>query len=119
MKRLAIFALVAPLLADAMLLAGAVTGLIHLNFPGFWEFLPVAYVFAMVPALLIGSVDGLLAWTEVRLTWRLITCMVLGYGFAYLPLHTPVLFDSDWRGLLYGFAGLLPAGACCWLSARV
>jgi hypothetical protein len=119
MKRLAIFLLLGPLLVALTVFAGASAGLFHLNVPGLWAFVPAAYSFAAVPALLIASADHLAARAGLGMVARGAICAAAGYALAYVPFNTAVMMDAgSAQNHVLGLAGLLPAIACSWLSAR-
>ena len=129
MKRYLIFAALGPLLGGFLLLftttyasgywtqtnAAEVAKL----FVVFAKTLQYAYLFGILPALMIGAVDDILFHVK-RINWVLRTLIVGAVGFAAAEL----LYGSrgpDCGGiqfLLYGLVGFVPATISSWLSHK-
>jgi hypothetical protein len=85
----------------------------------FFKTLQYAYLFGIVPSLMIGSIDDILYHVR-RIGWRTRMLIVGAAAFAFASL----LYGS--RGpdsgavqfLLYGLVGLLPGMLSSWLSHR-
>jgi hypothetical protein len=129
MKRIFIFALLGPPLGMA---AGMLVLLPAISFiagepivfdrgqiVGFATLLPAAYMLGLLPALLVGFVDGLLAGKNIR--WRMAWTASVGFFAGFLPLITSLLagFIHGPFVLLVGFVGAVPAAACSWLAGRM
>jgi hypothetical protein len=117
MKRFAIFMLVGPAVGfPLVLLRQLLTG----RFAG-WEAvayqLPFAYVFAVLPSLVMLLVDWLL-FERLRPWQRIVTLALVGYGASIVMLliwspyqiHLPQL-------LTFGIAGAAQAAICAWLMS--
>lgn len=80
--------------------------------------LPVAYVVAILPALLAALVDEILARTKVR--YRMLWTALAGYVLIYAPLLTSLSTRSVHGPylLLFGIIGAVPAAICSWLAGR-
>ncbi len=117
MKRFVIFMLVGPAVGfPLVLLRQLLTG----RFAG-WEAvayqLPFAYVFAVLPSLVMLLVDWLL-FDRLRPWQRIVTLALVGYGASIVMLliwspyqiHLPQL-------LSFGIAGAAQAAICAWLMS--
>ena len=110
MKRFLIFLLLFPAIATVSLyvvlylLTGAVVD--SFSGPGF------VYAAAIVPGLLAGLVDWLVAKTPVP--------AVIGTPvFAYAALVLVLVWDGSARYVFaLGLIGAIPAATCSWLSSR-
>ena len=78
--------------------------------------LPMAYVLAIVPALLTALVDDRLAERNVR--YRLLWTALAGYVLIFAPLLTALSmgFVHGPYLLLFGIIGAVPAAICSWLA---
>jgi hypothetical protein len=120
MKRIAIFALLGPLL-----------GFIW----GFWIFwqifswvlgdgstfdwhqvilIPLAYAVGIVPCLVTGLFDHFLGSTR----WRVLWTALFGYAAALLPLVVSIQYIHGPAVLIFGIVGVVPAAVCSWLSGE-
>jgi len=79
--------------------------------------LPAAYVILMVPALLAGLVDDVLARRKVR--YRILWTALAGYVFIFAPLLAALLmgFVHGPYLMLFGIIGAVPGATCSWLAA--
>lgn len=79
--------------------------------------LPVAYVVALLPAMLTALVDDVLASRSVR--HRILWTTLAGYLF-FAPLLVALLTGSIHGPylLLFGMIGAVPATICSWLAGR-
>jgi len=122
MKRLVVFAVLGPPL-------GLVTGMWgilpvlnwSLGEPSVFDYhqaalLPVAYLVGLVPALLVGVFDGLLARRNIA--WRPLWCALFGFAASFLPLLTSFAmgFLHGPFVLLFGLLGAVPAAICSWVA---
>lgn len=121
MKRLLIFALLAPPL-------GMATGL-YLMLPllngGFvastldWHniiLLPAAYFMGLVPALVVGLFDGALAKRKVRR--RVLWTAGFAFAMSFIPVLPSIAFgfiQTPWI-LPFGIIGAVPGAICAWLA---
>jgi len=81
--------------------------------------LPIVYMVGLVPALLVGLFDGILARWNIgsRALW----CALFGFAMSFLPLlaslsmgflHGPFV-------LMFGLLGAVPGGMCSWIAGKV
>jgi hypothetical protein len=129
MKRIFIFALLGPplgmaagmlvLLPAISFIAGGPIVFDRRQIVGFATLLPVAYMLGLLPAVLVGFVDGLLAGKNIR--WRVAWTTSAGFFASFLPLITSLSagFIHGPFVLLFGFIGAVPAAACSWLAGRM
>ena len=117
MKRFAIFMLVGPAVGfPLVLLRQLLTG----RFAG-WEAvayqLPFAYVFAVLPSLVMLLVDWLL-FERLRPWQRIVTLALVGYGASIVMLLIWSPYQIHLSQLLtFGFAGAAQAAICAWLMS--
>lgn len=80
--------------------------------------LPVAYMVALLPAMLTAVVDNALAIRNVR--YRILWTALAGYLFIFVPLLAALLTGSihGYYLLLFGIIGAVPAAICSWLAGR-
>ena len=78
--------------------------------------LPVAYVVAILPALLTALADEILARRKVR--YRMLWTALAGYLSIYAPLLTSLSTGSVHGPylLLFGIIGAVPGAICSWLA---
>ena len=115
MKRLAIFALLAPLIATWV--GRTVTE--GFSLPALWLgtliTFPYIYLIGLAPALLVCMLDASL---RVSTIWRVVCCAIAGYAGSYVFF----LFSKNWmQGAdipLWGLGGLVAGAVCSWLSGR-
>jgi uncharacterized membrane protein len=76
--------------------------------------LPLAYVLAIVPALLTAWVDHVVAHRPYRILWTALA----GYVLVYLPLIAPMMakFLHGPEMAVFGITGAIPAAICSWLA---
>ena len=129
MKRYLIFAALGPLLGGFLLLLATTymsgywthTDLSEVKklFVVFAKTLQYAYLFGIVPALMLGAVDDILFHVK-RIGWVVRVLIVAALGF----LAAELLYGS--RGpdsgivqfILYGLVGFVPATLASWLSHK-
>ena len=117
MKRFAIFMLVGPAVGfPVVLLRQLLTG----RFAG-WEAvayqLPFAYLFAVLPSLVMLLADWLL-FERLRPWQRIVTLALVGYGasIVMLLIWSPYQIHLS-RLLTFGIAGAVQAAICSWLMS--
>jgi Family of unknown function (DUF5413) len=129
MKRYLIFAAIGPFLGGFLLLFATTytsgywtqtnAAEVAKLFVVFAKTLQYAYLFGILPALMIGAVDDILFHVK-RINWMLRMLIVGAVGF----IATELLYGS--RGtesgviqfLLYGLVGLVPSTISSWLSHK-
>jgi hypothetical protein len=117
MKRFAIFMLVGPAVGfPVVLLRQLLTG----RFAG-WEAvayqLPFAYVFAVLPSLVMLLVDWLL-FERLRPWRRIVTLALVGYGASIVMLLIWSPYQVHLSQLLsFGIVGAAQAAVCSWLMS--
>jgi hypothetical protein len=118
MKRFLIFGLLGPLIlgwAFAMLILPVEIDGYLINAPKALfltiAFLPLTYLFGLVPGLAMAGVDAWLA----NYSWRLPAVCVIAYVVSGAILDWQ---DSGFTGhfLRLGLVGLIPTAICSWLS---
>jgi len=122
MKRLLIFAVLGPPL-------GLVTGMWGILPVLNWSLgaesvfdyhqivlLPLAYQVGLIPALLVGVFDGVLAKRDIG--YRVVWCALFGFAMSFLPLLSSLAmgFLHGPFVLLFGLLGAVPAAVCSWLA---
>jgi hypothetical protein len=129
MKRILIFAVLGPLL-------GIVTGLFVLlpviavlaGEPMVFDIhqivtvpvlLPVVYMVGLIPALLVGSFDAILARWNIG--QRVLWCALFGFAVSFLPLVTSLSmgFLHGPFVLTFGLLGAVPGAICSWIAGKV
>ncbi|MCG2668178.1 DUF5413 family protein [Bradyrhizobium sp. GCM10023182] len=80
--------------------------------------LPLAYMLALLPALLTAVVDDVLARRNIR--YRILWTAFAGYVFIFTPLLAALLTGSIHGPhlFLFGIIGAVPAAICSWLTGR-
>jgi hypothetical protein len=80
--------------------------------------LPTIYLVGLIPALIAGWCDHVLARNNVP--YRIALTALFGYAISYLPLAI-----AFWMGLklgpdvlLFGLIGAVPSAMCSWLAAE-
>ena len=80
--------------------------------------LPLAYMVGLLPALLVGLFDGILARRNIG--YRILWCALCGYAVSFLPVlsslsmgfvHGPLL-------LIFGLVGAVPGALCSWITSK-
>jgi len=80
--------------------------------------LPLVYVIGLVPAVLTGVFDAVLARRHIQ--YRVVWCAVAGFAVSFIPIagalsmgfiHGPLV-------LLFGLLGAVPGALCSWLAGR-
>ena len=115
MKRFVIFMLIGPAVGFAVFLlrqwlAGKFVG---------WEAaafqLPITYLFAILPSLVMWFVDSLL-FDKIRPWRRIVTLASVGYGasIVMLLIWSPVRVHLP-QLLIFGLVGAVQAAVCSWL----
>jgi hypothetical protein len=78
--------------------------------------LPIAYAVGLVPALLVGSFDGILAGRNIgrRALW----CALFGFAMSFLPLLSSLSmgFLHGPFVLMFGVLGAVPGALCSWIA---
>ena len=129
MKRYLIFAAIGPFIGGFLLLLATTVssgywaetnwGEVGKFFATFAKTLQYAYLFGIVPALMLGAVDDILFHVK-RIGWVVRVLIVAALGF----LAAELLYGS--RGpdsgivqfILYGLVGFVPATLASWLSHK-
>ena len=118
MKRLAIFALLGPLIgmATVLLTVPGLTGkIVMLDATEISVIVVVMYFFGLVPALIVCLVDWYLARRNID--YRPVWCALLGVVVSSpLIVVNPSQINSV-RWMLFGLFGAVPAAVCSWLSS--
>jgi hypothetical protein len=127
MKRYLIFAVLGPFIGGFLLLFATTYASGYWNETSFSEVgklfvvfaktLQFAYLFGIIPALMLGAIDDIL-WHVKKISWpvRILIVAVLGF------IATELLYGS--RGpdsgivqfILYGLVGFVPAVLSSWLA---
>ena len=76
--------------------------------------LPIAYMLAIVPALLTAAVDDSLARRNV--SFRILWTAFAGYVLIFLPLLASMKFMHGAPLLGLGILGAIPAAICSWVA---
>jgi hypothetical protein len=130
MKRYVIFAALGPLLGGFLLLVATTV------MSGYWtqtnwsevaklfvvfaKTLQYAYLFGIVPALMIGAVDDILSHVK-RIGWvvRLLIVGAVGFIAAELLYGSRGPDSGVIQFILYGLVGFVPATISSWLAHRM
>lgn len=129
MKRYLIFGIIGPFIGGLLLLFVTTYQSGYFSEPNiaevekllivFIKTLQYAYLFGVVPSLMIGAVDDILYHVK-RIGWALRVLLVGATGFAASVLlygsRGPDSGIVQW--LLYGFVGLVPFTLASWLAHR-
>jgi hypothetical protein len=118
-----VFALLGPPLGMAagfFIILPLLSGLdVHTIEPiGFLVLLPACYVLGLLPALLTGLVDALLADRGFGRGRRIAGTAAAGFLIGFLPILGAILwgFAHGPFLLLFGIIGAVPAAFCSWLA---
>lgn len=122
MKRLLIFALVAPPLSFVaafwilLQIANWATGSPSTFDPGQIALLPTVYLVGLIPALSAATYDYVLAETNV--SYRVGLTAMFAYAISYIPLviACAMEFTQEPCFWLFGLVGAGPAALCSWLA---
>lgn len=78
--------------------------------------LPTAYLFGVIPAMLIAWFDHTLAKRET--SHRVALTALFAYAFTYVPLLavSQLKFMHEPSAVLFGLVGAVPAAVCSWLA---
>jgi len=129
MKRYLIFAVVGPLIGGFLLLLATTyasgywtdtnLGEVKKLFVVFAKTLQYAYLFGIIPALMIGSIDDIL-WHVKKVSWplRMLIVGVLGFIAAELLYGSRGPDSGVVQFILYGLVGFVPAVLSSWLSHK-
>lgn len=129
MKRYLIFAAVGPFLGGFLMLVATTyasgywthtsAAEVAKLFVVFGKTLQFAYLFGIVPALMIAAVDDILFHVR-RINWqaRMLIVGAIGFAMAELIYGGLRLEPSAVQFVLYGLPGLIPALVSSWLSHR-
>ena len=129
MKRYLIFAAIGPLFGGFLLLIATTyasgywteTGIAEVKklFVAFAKTLQYAYLFGIIPALMIGAIDDILLHVK-KISWpvRLLIVGVLGFIAAELLYGSRGPDSGVVQFILYGLVGLVPTVLSSWLSHR-
>jgi hypothetical protein len=123
-KRFLVFALLGPPLGLVTAMWGIVPVLgWSLGDPSVFDYhqivlLPLAYEVGLVPALLVGLFDAILAGRNVgrRVLW----CGLFGFAMSFLPLLSSLAmgFLHGPFVLMFGLVGAVPGALCSWLAGK-
>jgi Family of unknown function (DUF5413) len=127
MKRVIIFAVLGPvlgMLTGFFVLLPIVTVLagdrvnINTDLAPLAALFPVAYIVGLLPAVLVGVFDGVLANRNIG--WRVLWSGFFGFAMAFLPLLTSLSmgFIHGPFVLMFGAIGALPACVCSWIAGK-
>jgi len=129
MKRYLIFAALGPFLGGFLLLFATTyasgywtqtnLGEVAKLFVVFAKTLQYAYLFGIVPALMIGAVDDILFHVH-RLNWmaRVLIVGAVGFAAAELMYGSRGQDSGAIQFILYGLVGFVPATISSWLAHR-
>src|SRR5215216_4853000 len=129
MKRYLIFAVLGPLIGGFLLLIATTyasgywaetnIGEVDKLFVVFAKTLQYAYLFGIIPALMLGSIDDILLHVR-KISWpvRLLIVGVLGFIAAELLYGSRGPDSGVVQFILYGLVGFVPATLASWLSHR-
>jgi len=129
MKRYLIFAAVGPLIGGFLLLfattwtSGYWTdtsfGEVKKLFVVFAKTLQYAYLFGIVPALMLGAIDDILYHVK-RIRWpvRVLIVGAIGFVFSYLLYSSRGPDTGIAQVILYGLVGCVPATLSSFLSHK-
>jgi hypothetical protein len=78
--------------------------------------LPIAYMAGLIPAVLVGLFDGILARRNIG--WRALWCALFGFAMSFLPLLTSLSmgFMHGPFVLMFGVLGAVPGALCSWIA---
>ena len=115
MKRFVIFMLVGPAVGFAVFLLRQWLGGKFVGWEAAAFQLPITYLFAILPSLVMWFVDWLL-FDKVRPWRRIVTLASVGYGasIAMLLMWSPVWVHLP-QLLIFGLVGAVQAAVCSWL----
>ena len=127
MKRYLIFGAVGPLIGGFLLLfvttwtSGywADTNLAEVKklFVVFAKTLQYAYLFGLIPALMLGAIDDILCHVKkIRWPVRVLIVGAIGFVAAYLLYGSRGPDTGALQVVLYGLVGCVPATLSSWLS---
>ena len=127
MKRYLIFGAVVPLVAGFLLLfvttwtSGYWTdtsfGEVKKLFLVFAKTLQYAYLFGIIPALMLGAIDDILYHVrKIRWPMRILIVGLIGFVAAYLLYGSRGPDSGVVQIILYGLVGAVPATLSAWLS---
>ena len=129
MKRYLIFAAIGPFIGGFLLLftttyqsgywAETNLGEVGKLFVVFAKTLQYAYLFGIVPALMIASIDDILSHVK-RISWvtRMIIIAVLSFAATELLYGSRGPDSGTVQFILYGLVGLVPGMLSTWLSHK-
>jgi len=129
MKRYLIFAAVGPLIGGFLLLFAttyasgywADTNIAEVKklFVVFAKTLQYAYLFGIVPAMMLGAVDDILSHVK-RIGWivRVLIIGVVGFIAAELLYGSRGPYSGVVQFVLYGLVGFVPTSLSSWLSHK-
>ena len=129
MKRYLIFAALGPFIGGFLLLfvttvmsgywAQTSAAEVAKLFEVFVKTLQYAYLFGIVPALMIGAVDDILVHVpKIRWPVRLLVVGVIGFIAAELLYGSRGTDTGAVQFMLYGLVGFVPATLSSWLSHK-
>jgi hypothetical protein len=77
--------------------------------------IPLAYMVGLVPALLAGVFDGILARRNIG--YRVLWCALFGYAMSFIPLLSSLSmgFLHGPFVLMFGLLGAVPGAVCSWI----
>jgi hypothetical protein len=126
MRRVIIFAVLGPLLGILTgffvllpIVAALAGNPLHIDTDHApFALLPVAYIGGLLPTVLVGVFDGVLANRNIG--WRILWSGIFGFAMAFLPLLTSLSmgFIHGPFVLLFGAIGALPACVCSWIAGK-
>jgi hypothetical protein len=129
MKRYLIFGAIGPLIGGFLLLfvttwtSGYWTdtnlGEIKKLFVVFAKTLQYAYLFGIIPALMLGAIDDILYHTK-RIGWpvRVLIVGLIGFVASYLLYGSRGPDTGIAQVIMYGMVGCVPATLSSWLSHK-
>ena len=129
MKRYLIFAVLGPLIGGFLLLIATTYASGYWNetnlgevgklFVVFAKTLQYAYLFGIIPALMIGAIDDILLHVK-KISWpvRLLIVGVLGFIAAELLYGSRGPDSGVVQFILYGLVGFVPTVLSSWLSHK-
>jgi len=117
MKRFVVFMLIGPAVGFVVFLLRQVLGGRFVGWEAAAFELPIAYLFAVLPSLMMWFVDWLL-YARLRPVRRIAALAVVGYAASIAmlliwspsELHLPQL-------LIFGIGGAVQAAVCAWLMS--
>ena len=129
MKRYLIFAALCPLVGGFLLLFATTwtsgywketnLGEVRKLFVVFAMTLQYAYLFGIVPALMLGAIDDILYHVR-KIGWivRLLIVGLIGFVASYLLYSSRGPDSGIAQVILYGMVGFIPATLSSWLSHK-